>query len=211
MANKNICVAIYQTNTHADEAFSRLQFAGFGMKHLSLAGRDTWANAVGSYVTGNQSRYCGPLGLFWEKLWAVLLGRGVFCYDKDGPMLIAGPLVRAIVAAQEQDSINGNAFETGLSSLGIPGESIVQYAKALMNNQILLFVSGTLEEVKRAREILNETMAINHTLHHGAGNHLSLEILRDNGRPAEGDESCATDNPGKTLESHVSPKKGIES
>ena len=211
MTDKHLCVAIYQTHTHADEAFSRLQFAGFGMENLSFAGRDTWANAVGSYATGNQSKYCGPLGLFWEKLWAVLLGWGVFCYDKDGAMLVAGPLVRTIAAAQEQESINGNAFETGLSTLGIPGESIVQYAKALMNNQILLFVSGILGEVNRARDILNETMAINHTLHHGAGNHLSLEIMRDNRRPSEDDESCATDSPGKTLELNVSPKKGIES
>ncbi len=185
MTYKHLCVAIYLAPTQADEALSRLQFAGFGTSHLSFAGHDTWANALGSYATGDQSRYCGPLGLFWEKLWSILLGRGVFCSNKEGPMLIAGPLVRTVVAAQDQGSVNGNGFETGLSSLGIPGESIAQYKKALMNNHILLFVSGALEEVNRARDILNETKAINHTLHHGAGDHLSLKITGDDGQPSE--------------------------
>jgi len=182
MSDKHLCVAIYLAHTQADEALSRLQFAGFGMNHLSIAGLDTWANAVGSYSTGNQSRYRGPLGLFWEKLWSLLRGRGVFCFDKNGPMLIAGPLVRVMVEAHDQDSVNGNGFESGLSSLGIPGESVAQYAKALLKNQVLLFISGALQEVNRARDILNETKAINHTLHHGAGDHLSLKITGSPGR-----------------------------
>jgi hypothetical protein len=187
MTDTHLCVAIYLSHTQADEAISRLQFAGCGMKHLSIAGHDTWANAVGSYTTGDQSKYCGPLGLFWGKLWSLLRGRGVFCFDENGPVLIAGPLVRTIVYAQERDPIDGNGFESGLSILGIPGESLEHYAKALMNNQILLFVSGALEEVNRTRDILNETKAINHTLHHGAGDHLSLKITGNPRRSAGGD------------------------
>jgi hypothetical protein len=189
MMNTHLCVAIYLTHTQADEALSRLQIAGFGMNHLSFAGRDTWSNAVGSYATGERSKYCGPQGDFWEKLWAILAGRGVFCSDQEGPTLIAGPLVQTILTALKQEFPIEYGFKTGLSTLDIPDESVVEYDKALNNHQILLFLSGDLEEVNRARGVLYETKAINHTLHHGAGKYLSLKVTENHERPFRDDNS----------------------
>ena len=37
-----------------------------------------------------------------------------------------------------------------------------------MNNQILVFVQGTLDEINHAQGILNETKAIDHTIHHNS-------------------------------------------
>ena len=133
MNDTHLCVATYRTHTQADEALSRLQFAGLGTSHLSFAGRDAWANAVGSYATGHQSKYrSGPLGLFWEKLWAILLGRGVFCYDKDGPMLIAGPLVRMIAAAHMsrlRRGIMGTVFRRGFPLWAFPKKALLNIRK----------------------------------------------------------------------------------
>lgn len=170
MSDKHICVAIYITHDQADEAFSRLQGAGFGMDLLSFVGRDYWKDMVGSRNTGDRFLYHGNLGPFWERLWSLLQGWGVFWFFDNGPALVAGPLVRSIIATQEQGGADRAAtgFEAGLSGIGIPRESLIQYEKALMNNQILVFVQGTLTEINHAHIVLNETKAINHTVHHAA-------------------------------------------
>jgi len=173
MADKHICVAIYTTHAQADEAFSRLEVAGFGMHLLSFAGRDYWANMVGSHHAGDRFVYCGGSKPFWERLWANLNVWGVFCFFENGPLLVAGSLVRTIVRADGNG--NGNkhgdphlsGFVAGLSGIGIQRDSLLVYEKALLNDQILLFVFGSIEEVDHAQRLLNETKAINHTLHHG--------------------------------------------
>jgi hypothetical protein len=172
MADKHVCVAIYMTHAQADEAFSRLQAEGFGMDLLSFVGRDYWKNMVGSRNAGERFIYHGNLGPFWERLWSILRGWGIFWFFETGPVLVAGPLVRTIVATQEEGTGDRQAtgFEAGLSGIGIPKESLIQYEKALMNNQILVFVQGTLNEINHAEDVLNETRAINHTIHHNSVN-----------------------------------------
>ena len=172
MADNHICVAIYANHEQADEAFSRLQAEGSGMDHLSFVGRDYWSEMLGSRNAGERFLYRGSLGPFWERLWSILRGWGVFWFFETGPVLVAGPLVRTIIATQEQGDgdRSRSGFEAGLSDIGIPQESLVQYEKALLNNQVLVFVQGTLNEIKHAQDILNETKAINHTIHHNSTN-----------------------------------------
>lgn len=172
MADKHLCVAIYITRDQADEAFARLRVEGSDMTLLSFMGRDTWKDMMGSRNAGEYFLYRGNQGPFWERLWSSLRGWGVFWFFEDGPALVAGPLVRTIIATQEESHGNGHhsGFEAALSGIGIPKESLVEYEKALMNDQILVFVQGTLDEINHAQAILNETKAINHTIHHGSAN-----------------------------------------
>ena len=172
MADKHLCVAIYMTQDQADEAFSRLRVEGSDMDLLSFVGRDTWKNMMGSRNAGERFLYRGNQGPFWERLWAELRGWGVFWLFEDGPLLVAGPLVRTMIATQEQTDGNHHAsgFAAALAGIGIPPESLVQYEKALLSNQILVFVQGTLDEINHAQAILDETKAINHTIHHNALN-----------------------------------------
>lgn len=168
MANKHICAAIYATLDQADEAFSRLRVEGSDMSLLSFVGRDYWPEMLGSRNAGERFLYRGAQGPFWERLWSSLRGWGVFWFFVDGPVLVAGPLARTIIATQgEGDGDHlASRFEAGLAGIGIPKESLVQYEKALENNQVLVFVQGTLHEINQAQAILNETKAINHTIHH---------------------------------------------
>lgn len=169
MADKHLCVAIYMTPDQADEAFSRLQAEGSGLDLLSFVGRDYWKDMIGSRNVGERFLYRGNLGPFWERLWSSLRGWGVFWFFENGPVLVAGPLVRSIIATQEEGhgAPHASGFEAGLSGIGIPHESLVEYERALMKDQILVFVQGTLHEINRAQAVLNETRAINHTIHHG--------------------------------------------
>lgn len=168
MADKHICVAIYANHDQADEAFSRLQAEGSDMSVLSFVGRDYWKDMIGSRNAGERFMYRGALGPFWERLWADLRSWAVFWFFHDGPVLVAGPLVRSIIATQEEGNggVHRSSFAAGVSGIGIPEESVTEYEKALLNNQVLVFVQGTLEEINRAQGILNETKAINHTIHH---------------------------------------------
>jgi hypothetical protein len=170
MADKHICVAIYATHDQADEAFSRLQAEGSDMDLLSFVGRDYWPAMMGSRNAGERFLYRGALGPFWERMWSSLRGWGVFWFFENGPVLVAGPLVRTIIATQEEGNGHRRAsgFEAALTGIGIPKESLVEYEKALLNDQVLVFVQGTFHEINQAQGILEETKAINHTIHHAA-------------------------------------------
>lgn len=172
MSDRHICVAIYMTHDQADEAFSRLQAEGFDMDLLSFVGRDYWRDMVGSRNAGSRFLYRGNHGPFWERLWSILAGWGIFWFFENGPVLVAGPLTRTIIATQEAGNGDSQAsgFEAGLSGVGIPQDSLIQYEKAVMNDQILLFVFGTMTEIKDASNILRETKSINHTIYHGSLN-----------------------------------------
>ena len=171
MANKHIIVAIYATYDQAEEAFSRLRAKGSDMGLLSCMGRGYWRDMVGSRNTGNHFHFRGKTGPFWERMWSSLRGWGVFWFFPEGPVLVAGPLVRTIIATQEEGNgaDHADGFQAGLSGIGIPAESLVEYEKALIGDQVLVFLQGTLDEINNAQDILNETKAINHTIHHDPG------------------------------------------
>jgi len=71
-------------------------------------------------------------------------------FFENGPVLVAGPWVRSIVATQEQGNNDHqtSGFEAGLPGIGIPRDSRVEYEKALMKNQILVFIPGSLNEIR---------------------------------------------------------------
>jgi hypothetical protein len=178
MSDKHLCVAIYLTHDQADEAFSRLQAKGFNLELLSFVGRDSWNDMLGSRNTGKRFSHNGTHGPFWERLWSILPGWGVFWLFEDGPMLVAGPLARAISAAQDEGdgNHNGMRFVESLSRTGIPESNIRAYEAELKKDRILVFIGGTIEDIDKAQAILNETSVINHTVHHGADVRMEAEV-----------------------------------
>ena len=168
MADKHLCVAIYENTDLAEEAFTRLKSEGSTMDLLSFVGRDEWKCMLASRNAGDRFVYRGARGPFWARLWSGLNGWGVFWIFENGPMLVAGPLVRTIVANQEEgDGVQpATLFESAFAGIGIPCESLVEYERALMHDQVLIFVQGTLNEIYLAQDILNKTKPINHTIHH---------------------------------------------
>jgi hypothetical protein len=195
MADKHICVAIYMTHDQADEAFSRLQAKDFNLELLSFVGRDSWEDMIGSRQSGRRFVHAGTHGPFWERLWSILPGWGVFWMLESGPVLVAGPLARTIMATQDDGDghhdgdgyhdgdghHDGSRFVRALSRTHIPEDSTVAYEKALMKDQILVFIEGTLDDINVVQGLLNETKAINHTVHHGIGGNSHAPPPRANG------------------------------
>jgi hypothetical protein len=161
MDKNNAVVAIYKSHAEAEAAVKELQESGFDMKKLSIAGRDyhTDEHVVGYYNTGDRMKYWGKMGAFWGGFWGLLFGAGFFWVPGLGQLLVAGPLVSWIVGGLEGAVMVGglSAIGAGLYSMGIPKDSILRYETALKTGKFVLIAHGSLDEITRAKQILNST------------------------------------------------------
>jgi len=158
MGEKNAVVAIYTTHNEAETAIKELQRSGFEMKKLSIVGKDyhTEEHVVGYYNTGDRMKYWGKLGAFWGGFWSLLFGSAFFWIPGVGPLLVAGPLVAAIVSVLEGAAVTGGmtALGAGLYGIGIPKDSIIKYETALKSDKFVVIAHGTDADVAKAKSIL---------------------------------------------------------
>src|SRR6202142_1812611 len=161
MTNNNCVVAVFKSHIEAETAVKELQKSGFDMKQLSIIGRDyhTDEHVIGYYNAGDRMKYWGKLGAFWGGLWGLLFGSAFFFIPGIGPLVVAGPLVSWIVGALEGAAVVGglSALGAGLYSMGIPKDSILQYETALKTDKFLVIAHGSVDEITRAKEVLNRT------------------------------------------------------
>lgn len=166
---KNSVVGVFETHGRAEEAVKALERAGFNMKQLSIVGKDYHSeeHVVGYYTTGDRMLYWGKLGAFWGGLWGVLFGAAFFLVPGIGPVLVAGPLVSAIVGGLEGAAVVGGlgAIGAALYSMGIPKNSVLEYERALRSDKYLLVAHGTGDEVARAKEIMDSVDATTAEIH----------------------------------------------
>jgi hypothetical protein len=159
MADTNAVIAVYQTHSAAEDAVKELQKSGFDMKKLSVVGKDyhTDEQVVGYYNAGDRMKYWGKWGAFWGGFWGLLFGAAFFWVPALGPVLVAGPLVAAIVAGLEDAVVVGglSAIGAGLYSIGIPKDSIVTYETAIKAGEYVVVAHGTSAEAAKAKDILS--------------------------------------------------------
>ncbi|MDR3632901.1 MAG: permease [Isosphaeraceae bacterium] len=168
-SEKNSVVAVFKSHDQAEAAVRELQKDGFDMKKLSIVGKDyhTEEHVVGYYTTGDRMAYWGKLGAFWGGFWGLMFGSAFFWVPGIGQLLVAGPLVVWIVGALEGAVVTGGltALGAGLYSIGIPKNSVLQYETEVKNGKLLMVVHGTPEEVKRAKDLLDQSDADSSTVH----------------------------------------------
>jgi len=161
MLMNNSVIVIYGTHAAAEEAVKELHKSGFDMKKLSIVGKvyHSEEQVIGYYNTGERVGYWGKSGAFWGAIWGFFFGSALLFVPGVGPILVGGPLVGALIGALQGAVITGglSAIGAALYSLGIPKDSIVKYETSLKSDKFLLIVHGTIEEVKRAHEILEAT------------------------------------------------------
>ena len=159
----NTVVALFKSHMQVEQAVKELQKAGFDMKQLSIVGRDyhTEEHVVGYYNASDRIKYWGRMGAFWGGIWDVLFGSAFFWIPGIGPLLVAGPVVSAIVGGLEGATIVGglNALSAALFSIGIPKNSVLAYESAIRAGKFALIAHGTSEDVARAKEILQNAEA----------------------------------------------------
>jgi hypothetical protein len=158
MSKGNVAVALFNTHVEAENAVKELQKSGFDMKKLSIVGKDyhTEEHVVGYYQTGDRMKYWGKLGAFWGGLWGILFGAAFFWIPGIGPLIVAGPLVSAIIGGLEGAVAVGGltALGAGLYSIGIPKDSIINYETSIKSDKFLLVVHGSGDELAKAKDIL---------------------------------------------------------
>ena len=161
MSDPKAVVAVYNTHPEAEAGVKELQKGGFDTKKLSIVGKDyhTEEHVVGYYNSGDRMKYWGKMGALWGGLWGLLFGAAFFWVPGLGPLLVAGPVSAAIVAALESAVVVGGVSVLGaaLYSIGMPKDSVLRYETAIKVNKYLLVAHGTEAEVAKAKEILATT------------------------------------------------------
>jgi hypothetical protein len=161
MNDNNSVIAIYPTHAAAEAAINELHHAGFDLTKLSIIGRDYHSDqhVVGYYNAGDRMKAWGKTGAFWGAMWGLLLGSAFFWVPGIGPLLVAGPLVSAIVGALEGAAVVGGVgiVGAGLSSIGIPKDSIIQYETAITTGKFVLIAHGFPDYTAKAQEFLART------------------------------------------------------
>jgi hypothetical protein len=172
MTDQSNVVAIYTSHNQAEDALQKLSAASFDIKKISIIGKGyhTEENVVGYYTAGDRMKHWGGMGAFWGGLWGLLFGAGLFLIPGLGPVLVAGPILAALVGALESAIVVGgvSALTAALVSIGIPKEQSIKYEAELKADNYLLLAHGTAEEVERARAILVETSPASLEMHQAA-------------------------------------------
>src|ERR1700683_969144 len=127
-------VAVYPDHEAAEQAVAKLRDASFYVTKLSIIGRDYHAEekTVGYYSTGEGMKYWGLRGAFWGGIWGLLLGAGCFLIPGVGSVLVAGPILGALLTGLESAAIVGgsSAIAVGLVHLGSPKKEAIEYEHA---------------------------------------------------------------------------------
>lgn len=163
MTKNEPVVAVYESHTEAEDAVKELQKSGFDMKQLSIVGRDyhTEEQVVGYYNAGDRMKYWGKAGAFWGGFWGLLFGGAFFWVPGVGQLLVAGPLVVAIIGALEEAAVVGglSAIGAGLYSIGIPKDSVITYETALKAKKFVVIAHGFADQVARAKVLMHPKAA----------------------------------------------------
>jgi hypothetical protein len=158
MPESHAGVVILSTHAEAENAVKELQRSGFNMKSLSIVGKDyhTEEHVVGYYNAGDRMGFWGKRGAFWGGLWGILFGSAFFLVPGIGPLVVAGPLVSAIVGGLQGAAIVGgvSALGAALYSIGIPKDSILAYETAIKSDRFVVVVHGSADELASAKDIL---------------------------------------------------------
>ena len=161
MAENNALVRVFDPHTEAEATIKELQRLGFEVNKLSIVGKDyhTEEHVTGYYNGGDRMNVWCRLGAFWDGLWGLLLGSAFFFVPGIGPVIVFGPLVSWIAGAMEGAVMAGglSALGAGLSSAGVPKNSIMEYEAALKSDKFLVIAHGTASEVAKAKSVLETT------------------------------------------------------
>ena len=165
MTKNEVIVATFSDHTQAEGAVRKLAQGGLDIKHFSIIGKGYHKDEqiLGFYNAGDRMLSWGGTGAFWGSLWGIFFGGVMLTVPVVGPVIVLGHLAAMVFGALEGAVVFGGLGALGgaLSSLGIPKDSIIQYEESLKSDGFLIVAHGPVEEMARAKAIL-ETLAPAH-------------------------------------------------
>ena len=165
MTKNEVIVATFSDHTQAEGAVRKLAQGGLDIKHFSIVGKGYHKDEqiLGFYNAEDRMLSWGGTGAFWGSLWGMFFGGIMLSLPVVGPVIVLGHLAAMVFGALEGAVVFGGLGALGgaLSSLGIPKDSIIQYEESLKSDGFLIVAHGPVEEMARAKSIL-ETMTPAH-------------------------------------------------
>lgn len=169
MAKNHAVVAVFSDHTAAEAAIRKLADDGLDIKHFSIIGKGyhTEEQVVGFYNAGDRIKFWGQNGAMWGGLWGLFFSGIFMTVPVVGPVVVLGHFATMVFAAVEGAVVVGglNALGAALYSLGIPKDSVIQYEQALKADGFLIVAHGPVEELVRAKTILETMKPISLDLH----------------------------------------------
>jgi hypothetical protein len=160
-------VGVFSNRQKAEQALNELKASGFPMDKVSIIARDADQNEKlgGAQVSdriGNKD-VGGATGVVGEvatnsALGGVLVGLGSLALPGIGPIIAAGSLATALVATVASTGIEAAAIGglvRAIADLGIPEEQARVYSDRLHQDNYLVIVDGTQDEISRAEPIFS--------------------------------------------------------
>ena len=161
MTKNNAIVAVFTGHRAAEDAVRKLAKGGLDIKHFSIVGKGYHSEekVVGFYNTGDRIMFWGKNGAMWGGLWGLFFGGIVMTVPVIGSVVVLGHLAAMVFAAVEGAVVVGSlsALGAAILSLGIPENSVIEYEDALKADGFLIVAHGPVDEMARAKAIL-ETM-----------------------------------------------------
>jgi hypothetical protein len=161
MTKNDAIVAVFTDHHGAEAAIRKLAGSGLDMKHFSIVGKGFHKEekVVGFYNAGDRVRFWGNKGALWGGLWGLFFSGIFMTMPIVGPVIVLGHFAAMVLAAVEGAVIVGglSALGAAMFSLGIPRDSVIEYEEALKTDAFLLVAHGPVEEMARAKTII-ETM-----------------------------------------------------
>ena len=160
MAETNI-VRIYDNMADIESAIRALDQGGFPINQVSIITQSLEAEKdVNGYVTtGDVAKEGATTGAWVGGLLGLLAGAAFLWIPGFGPLVVAGPIVAALLGGVEGALAGaaGGGLLGALLGWGISKEHVLKYEEKLKGGKHLLVVNGTAEQIDRARTILNAT------------------------------------------------------
>ncbi|MBC7603651.1 MAG: DUF1269 domain-containing protein [Ramlibacter sp.] len=151
-------MTVFSHPSQLERAARTLQLAGIDAHRISIIGRCGMGDReiVGLLNDGGTCRVCGPSAPIWERLVAVLAGTSMMFVPGLGPVIVMGPLAKALWRTlREAPKIDRvSALGGALMALGMPAASVASHESALLAGQYILVVYGSRDDANKAHGIL---------------------------------------------------------
>ena len=158
MTKKNAIVAVFTGHQAAEAAVRKLAEGGLDIKHFSIVGKGYHSEekVVGFYNAGDRIMFWGKNGAMWGGLWGLFFGGIMMTIPVVGSVVVLGHLAAMVFAAIEGAVVVGSmgALGAAIFSIGIPENSVIEYEAALKTDAFLIVAHGAVDEMARAKTIL---------------------------------------------------------
>jgi uncharacterized membrane protein len=154
---KESIIAAYQTHEQAENAVRKLEKAGIPIDEISIIGRDFQVreDIEGYYRPSDAAKEGAGFGAWFGGLFGLLSGFGLFVVPVAGPLIVLGPLAGLIAGAATGAGIG--ALVSGLMAMGLSRDEALKAKARVEAGEFLVAVTGTPDEIERARSILEQT------------------------------------------------------